>query len=372
LAAVALVATAGGPGCVGDWVRGRVFAAFDPVAMVADADIESHSARWCGECHAEIYDEWKGSRMASATTNDVFVADWNHAENARSEVCFKCHAPLERQQPHRVDGLSDAVPPLTTGAVNPSFDLELQREGVTCVVCHIQEGSLAGPAGRGAPASPATDDVHAFSKSAFVGAADQCAQCHQFEGVPFTRIQRPVADIVEEWRRWGAATGETDTCIDCHMPPVERASAEGSPVREGRRHTFIGGGDAELLRDGLDLEVVSTHPLTIALINRAGHRYPTGEPARAVELRVDALMSGATLSTQSRWLERVIELPRIRERSDSTLAPAERREFRFDVGGADAVVVSVLYHRAKNLPEVQAHLQLPPMKIRVDRVVVGP
>jgi len=342
------------PGCQ-DWVHARVFEAFEPVAVERRSDLPSHSAQWCGECHPDIYAEWSTSRMGRATTNAVFLADWNAPENARSEVCFKCHAPLDVQQPRRLTGLADAVPPIAEGERNPDFDPVLHREGVTCVVCHVQEGTIVGPAGHGAPASPPVADVHGFAKSTWLGAAEQCGECHQFDGVPFTQVDRPVADVVGEWQRWRAGGG-TESCIECHMPEIERPAALDAPSRIGRRHTFVAGDDPEFVAEGIELRVSRGDGLEIELVNRAGHHFPTGEPARAVEMVATFVdEEGKTVAEHRAWLERILELPRVRERSDTTLRPHERRAYGFEVPTAAAQAEVVLrYHRAKNLPHVAA------------------
>ena len=58
--------------------------------------------------------------------------------------CLSCHAPLEAQQPTQVTGWQ--IAPLTAiESPNPLFSHSLQREGVTCVACHLKDGAMVGP-----------------------------------------------------------------------------------------------------------------------------------------------------------------------------------------------------------------------------------
>lgn len=354
---------------MGAYIRARVFRAMEPYAIEVDAELESLSAAWCGECHTAIYDEWSRSSMGRARTNAVFVADWEH--NGRSELCFKCHAPLLQQQPRRITALEKVEPPLVRGSVNPDYDPVLHDEGVTCVVCHVEDGVIVGPPSTGAKASPKTEAHHAFAKSDRLGSPDQCGTCHQLEEPPFTHMKRPVADVVGEWRRWTQLTGRTDGCPDCHMPQVERSSAKDSPIRNGRHHTFRGGQDAELLREGIEVQLTGdTDQLQVVLENRSGHNFPTGEPARAVEVAVElTTASGERLAGRSYWLERRVELPQLRERQDTSLTPAEIRTYRVDVPeGASQAHVRLRYHRLRNLPHVQRELQMAPTEFLESRI----
>lgn len=345
--------------------RERVFESFEPVSMTPRAKLDSWSAAWCGECHKAIYEEWQRSAMGRASTNEVFLAEWAAPANGRSELCFKCHAPLQRQQPRILTGLQGTAPPVAEGHRNPGFDANLHREGVTCVACHIQEGQLVGPEGKGAPATAPTGDMHGFGKSPLIGSSELCGECHQFDGHPFARLRRPLADVVGEWERWRDGGGGDESCVDCHMPPIERPNAEGAEIRHGRQHTFRGPDDLSLLREGVNMTVAARETLDVTLDNQAGHGFPTGEPARAVELRIDFIDdAGARLVREQRWLERIIELPRVRERSDSTLEPLESRRFAFEIPpGAATADVRLSYHRTKNLPEVEQALQLGDLKI---------
>lgn len=313
LALGGLATLAGGWLGATSWVWARV----DPHAMPAMGPpdgVDSLSAARCGACHVAIHEEWSRSAMGRAMQDPVFLAD--HRAQGEPFVCLNCHAPLENQQPLLVDGLWSVAPLIPRGRPNPDFDADLQREGVTCVVCHLRDGALVGP--HDTPSAP-----HPTRQDGSFGGVDRCARCHQVRRTPLSNLDRPLPDTVAEWRAWTATTGRTETCVDCHMPPVTRPLVAGLPERPGRRHTWPGGWDDTLVREGLGVEVVDRSPgrVVLALENRAGHRFPTAEPLRAVSVR--AVQDGRIVAEAR--IERRVPLPRLRDEGDTTLAPGETR-----------------------------------------------
>ena len=59
--------------------------------------LTSLKAESCGQCHREIYEEWKSNIHARAYEDPYFQAYWN--KDKRIWVCLICHTPLENQQP---------------------------------------------------------------------------------------------------------------------------------------------------------------------------------------------------------------------------------------------------------------------------------
>ena len=59
--------------------------------------LQSLKAEECGQCHEEIYQEWKSSIHAQAFHDPFFQAYWKKDKNIW--VCLNCHTPLENQQP---------------------------------------------------------------------------------------------------------------------------------------------------------------------------------------------------------------------------------------------------------------------------------
>lgn len=324
-------------GCVRAWVYEQLPAPILP-DLSPPQGVGSLSADVCGACHVEIAAEWRGSRMAQAGTNAAFVAD--HAKEGGLFACLYCHTPLVEQRAEQVTGLVSLTPIVGKATPNPRYDQALADEGVTCVACHLREGALVGPHADVTPPHPFRVDP-GWSSPAL------CETCHQIPEPPLSRLDRDIADTHREWERWQAQTGDTRTCVDCHMPRVERPLMVGYPSRPGRRHDFAGAWDDALVRSAVQVQLrrVGT-TLEVVLQNQAGHAVPSGEPARAVEVSV----RGADGSRQLVWLERKVE--EFREQSDNTLTPAEARTLRFEVPEGPAQV-QVHFHRLKNLPHAE-------------------
>ena len=332
-------------GCFAD----RLYRGLQPTPIPNEpppAGLASLSAQSCQPCHAEITEEWAGSGMATAYTDPVFQAKWKHEDNFY--YCLSCHAPLEAQQPTQVTGLAKIAPLTAIESPNPLFSHSLQREGVTCVACHLKDGAMVGPHEVNAP--------HPVRVDPEFGEAKTCERCHQMPKIPFTRSDRPLSDTHAEWAEWKAVTGRTETCTDCHMPAVERQSALGGPVRESRRHTFPGAWDDDFVRSALDVSepTLTDQGVEITLTNRAGHRLPSGEPGRALLVNAsfrDA--SGEELASVEQRIERRVKMPSGRDLGDNTLLPGETRTIPFEAvlpEPAAEVVVTIIFDRLANIP----------------------
>src|SRR5688572_5577428 len=57
--------------------------------------LTSLKAESCGQCHREIYDEWKSSIHARAYEDPYFQAYWKKDKNVW--VCLNCHRSEERR-----------------------------------------------------------------------------------------------------------------------------------------------------------------------------------------------------------------------------------------------------------------------------------
>ena len=287
--------------------------------------LHTNSAEFCGACHIDIYQEWAGSMMGQSFTDPVFQAEWHHGEEF--QWCLNCHAPLQNQQPLIVDGVSTLRPPTVSGTPNPDFDPALQAEGVTCVVCHQEESAIRAPhADVQAP--------HAVVHDPTLSSPESCENCHQMTILPFTKVKRPLTDSHNEWEEWKAQTGRTEDCLDCHMPAITRPVVPGGVPREGRMHTFPGAWNDQMVQSALQVvppeRVGDT--IQVQIENLAGHRFPSGEPARVLFVRLDIQnTSDQSIYNAEERIERRVEGPGARERYDTTLAPAERRTVTFDV-----------------------------------------
>ena len=64
--------------------------------------LQSLSAKDCGVCHVQHYEEWKTSTHANAWTDLQFQAELE--KEPSPFFCINCHIPLQNQQEYIVDG----------------------------------------------------------------------------------------------------------------------------------------------------------------------------------------------------------------------------------------------------------------------------
>lgn len=282
--------------------------------------LQSLSAESCGRCHVAIAAEWRGSQHARSITGALYRADL--AREGEPYFCNHCHAPLVEQQPKITLAIGAVFPRLTPiQRSNARYDAALHQEGITCVVCHLVDGALEGPRGSPAP--------HPTRKSTALADGSICARCHTLAMTTIGDLQRPLMDTPGEWREY-RARGGTQRCVDCHMPE-----------REGRRsHALLGPSDEALVSKAVELrrfDVRFGDDAMIAeleLFNAAGHRLPTGDPHRAVIVRLVALDGEDTPLAEGRaMIERRVDLERLSEvpGNDTALAPRELRRIELRV-----------------------------------------
>lgn len=267
----------------------------------------------CGNCHGQIYREWKSSGHAASATNRRFQNlvsghDWHgrsrHGWSLAAEhpegvaVCSSCHTPtLALDDP----GLRD--PAKLTGVA---------AEGVHCDYCHkiadVSLDQLGLNHGRFAQAllrptekqlffGPLDDvdrgeDVHSPLQSE----SRYCAACH--EGTVFGV---PVYTTYTEWLS-SPARREGKQCQTCHMTPSGQltniAPGAGGIERDPKTlasHTFLPGGRQAMLERSLKLSATHTpsadsvaFDITLVAQN-VGHAVPTGFIDRHLLLVLDPL-----------------------------------------------------------------------------------
>jgi hypothetical protein len=284
--------------------------------------INSLSADRCGACHVQIRAEWAQSHHGQSAYDPLYLEDL--AAQGSPYFCNHCHAPLVEQQPKLTVGLWSVIPELVPRQIpNPRYDEALHQEGVTCVACHQVGDTLEGP-------HEVTGAPHPTKKTDRLGSEQLCEPCHSLALTKIGRLERPLMETVDEWRVYRSLGGDK-TCIECHMPAVNRPSASGAPVREGRSHRLLGPFDKELLAIGI---VVESATITFApdetkaelvLFNGTGHNLPTAEPHRTLRIRLEA--GGKTDEAR---IARPIDLEAIAEEpgADTTLKPKEKRTIR--------------------------------------------
>jgi hypothetical protein len=179
-----------------------------------------------------------------------------------------------------------------------------------------------------------------------------CERCHNVQG-RLSEVLICSFTTGDEWQASGFAENGTG-CVDCHMPAVTRPLVEGGPVRHSRRHTWMGAGIAkrpelaEFFREnyvaGYDVEAQARRVtakggevqvvVAAAITNaRAGHDVPTGDVERFITLEL-TLRDGDGVSL-GRRVERIGEMwqwyPEVKQISDNSLKPGERRKFHYTV-----------------------------------------
>jgi hypothetical protein len=160
---------------------------------------------------------------------------------------------------------------------NPSFDLSLMGEGVTCAACHVRDGVVLGVReGANAP--------HATVASPELGSSELCATCHQ---LTWPGADRPYYDTYGEWKASPFSTAGV-RCQDCHMAPTTGAALPGS-----RGSVPSHGGVADLGRAlATQLDAASdvvrrgqAYAVKLAIMNTgAGHSVPSGNPANVLDI----------------------------------------------------------------------------------------
>lgn len=226
----------------------------------------------CGDCHAEILEEWKASahRWSASDPGYRFVQNVmiKNVGREATRYCAACHEPVS----------------LLSGEVTPGVDLEGtgRKEGSSCVVCHsISDLHEAAPVGGAAQGNgnyllaPPADYLFAAyggkvpqylrhflirslpgrHRKDFAGGLmskpELCSTCHKqfidrkINNFGWVQLQNQYDD----WRKGHYNVvndpAQTLACKDCHMPLTaskETASSGGRPAH--RSHRFIGANQA--------------------------------------------------------------------------------------------------------------------------------
>ncbi|MFC1855408.1 multiheme c-type cytochrome [Thermodesulfobacteriota bacterium] len=309
--------------------------------------LTSLSSKECGTCHIEIYNEWKSSMHAKAYVDPFYQAylkkDNNHW------TCYYCHTPLERQREYKIIGFvkNDLNRPILD--VNPDFDEELRDEGVTCAGCHVKDGIIYGPFGGLNAPHPTAYDASLLS-------TDLCERCHEVPKASTMFYKGNPCGSVEEFNN-GPYKEDGYTCQTCHMPAtVRRLTPTSSEFRPTRRHTFAGPHSKDMLKKALYVTIEKENgkgkeKFTLKVLNNgAGHKVPTGDPDRYINIITKFYDSDNLLITKEiETLKRVIlYYPIIIEFSDNRLKPLMERTYTYDnkdaLTRAKSATVEIEYH----------------------------
>jgi nitrate/TMAO reductase-like tetraheme cytochrome c subunit len=222
------------------------------------------SAAECGTCHREIYEEWKASWHGQAMTDPLFL---RLSDGLKQEECIRCHAPVPLREAESWE--------------TPIARSDRREDAVSCLTCHQAGGRVTGPFdGMTGACRPVYDPAQRDPTK-------MCFGCHNQHKTGEEWLAGPYAPEASPPRQ-----REAQTCLDCHMPWVDRPLVPGGPVRRGRRHTWPGGHDMSQLRRAAKLEVETTREGEGTRVRTwvtnvgAGHNIPTDARHRSFDVYV--------------------------------------------------------------------------------------
>ena len=219
------------------------------------------SSKDCGNCHKEIYKEWKTTRHRVAFTNELYKE--SH-EREPLIWCVNCHAPMMK-------------------AGGDSLKIEdriFTEEGISCIVCHKRGDRIL------TAHTPSDPKEHEYIEVKEMKRSEFCENCHQFNfpvgtgNVPhknFKYSNQPMQNTFTEWQM--SYFYGKETCQDCHMQP-----------RDGyKTHLFQGGHNKEYLAKtfSVNLEKITNTDVKLTLTaKRIGHAFPTGDFFRTLIVKL--------------------------------------------------------------------------------------
>jgi hypothetical protein len=291
------------------------------------------SPETCGDCHSDIYQQWRNSMHGLAQKDPVYLSVSEYIrkgltdrdEIAEAESCVKCHVPV---------GVVTGYPQKTSD--DKTKIPELANQGIQCDYCHsathtekmYNNGIRLSP-GNGeddpgvkrGPRRDAESDFHQTAFSAFHTGSEICGTCHNVKHVVFE------TDLETTYTEWKNGPYNSDdpskrvTCQGCHMyqrpglpatgsterPKNKGVAVDGGPVREHvYTHYFIGG---NRFVPGLFNEQVKPKMAEERLKNAASLSIETGKAA-AGKLEIVVANTGAghdlptgLTDTRQMWLD---------------------------------------------------------------------
>ncbi len=207
-------------------------------------------AEKCAICHPKIYNQWKLSRHALASSPGL-LGQLPAFDEKLSNDCLNCHAPRIEQQLDWKKGKTNL-------------------HGIDCSACHLRKHLHYGPQNdvskNYAPQNHRSQNklqvphgkvtkLKLFKQSQF------CASCHQFTSDAILVNGKPLENTFEEWKASRYAKKGIQ-CQHCHMY---------------KNHSFKGIHDKSKTREGLAIKITRDHrQIQLQATNiGAGHALPT-------------------------------------------------------------------------------------------------
>lgn len=221
------------------------------------------SAAQCGSCHKAIYAEWKESWHGKAMVDPLFL---RLSDGLKQEECIRCHAPVPLREMDNWE--------------TPIARNDRREDADSCLSCHQSGNGVAGPFETTGPCRPIKDDAQRDPIKI-------CFACHNQHKTGEEWLAGPYAPDAPAPRKT-----EAKSCLDCHMPWVDRPLVDGGPVRRGRVHSWPGGHSMEQLKKAgkVDVEcksVAAGTEIRTWLTNvGAGHNIPTDARHRSFDVYV--------------------------------------------------------------------------------------
>lgn len=259
----------------------------------------------CKGCHTQIYDEWRDSFHAKATTSPAFrgmftIFDFSTQGKAPAE-CLNCHSTDSKYRQNHEE-LRQAI-----------LEDRPNTPGITCTACHgitqVEDiPDLMVPVEN----QPVTLPAHNVEKGELFKKSVMCSSCHDYNNAHAVggdwQKGVPCCDTNRDFRRTEMAKRGV-TCQSCHMASglsenpkawknelSEQTSFKSTLMRwlnleqyvekkKWKGHRFPGSHDAPMLKSAFDIQLESTRDgdtviANIAIKNLTGHSIPNGCPPR--------------------------------------------------------------------------------------------
>jgi len=146
------------------------------------------SSKACAKCHIDIYEEWEPSSHAAAWVSEAFLYSLSETGTV---VCWGCHAPRAYLPSHKG---------------RPVLRGSNLIEGVNCTACHTIGCSHITVIDADIPEDEEDD------RDTIESSTQPCSACH--EGT--------YSQWLEYFKKKEGIT-DLKTCVECHMPEVQRA-----------------------------------------------------------------------------------------------------------------------------------------------------